>query len=266
MTVIFQDFSSDFGEKIQGETSIKPVDVIDPMSCNMAAWNFLPSRAFIGRVFSGSPIMKTRFAALTGLSVLLLVAASSAQAAPADEKAELLRDANTTVDNLKHDPAFATAARMMRDARAVYIVPKLIKGGFMFGAEGGDGVLLHRTGSGWSTPRFYGMGSASFGLQIGLQQAELVFIINSQRALDGIEHGNFKLGAGAGVTVVTLSSGAEAATTAHGGDVVVWTSGSGAYAGISFNGTVISPDKSLNATPATGPEAEALRANLAGVR
>jgi hypothetical protein len=29
----------------------------------------------------------------------------------------------------------------------------------------------------------------------------------------------------------------------------VWTSGSGAYAGISFNGTVISPDKSLNDTP-----------------
>jgi len=211
--------------------------------------------------------MKTRFTALMGVAVLGLAAfgAPAAQAAPGD-KAELLRDANTTVDALKHDPAFATAARMMRDAKAIYIVPKLVKGGFIFGAEGGDGVLLRRTGMGWGEPHFYGMGSASFGLQIGLQQAELVFIINSQRALDGIEHGNFKLGAGAGVTVVNLSSGAEAATTAKGGDMVVWTSGSGAYAGLTFNGTVISPDKSLNATPTTGPEAMALRANLAGVR
>jgi lipid-binding SYLF domain-containing protein len=109
------------------------------------------------------------------------------------------------------------------------------------------------------------MGSASFGLQAGLQQAQLVFIINSDRALSGIEHGNFKLGAGAGITVVNLSSGAEGATTAHGGDMVVWTSGSGAYAGLTFNGTVIRPDKDMNARPANGPLAQRLRANLNSV-
>src|SRR6201999_2649618 len=134
--------------------------------------------------------------------------------------------------------------------------------GFIFGAEGGDGVLLRRTGHGWSEPRFYGMGSASFGLQAGLEQAQLVFIINSDQALAGIEHGNFKLGAGAGLTVVNLSSGAEGATTAHGGDIVVWTSGSGAYAGLTFNGSVVSPDKDMNSTPTTGPEAQTLRHNL----
>ena len=93
-----------------------------------------------------------------------------------------------------------------------------------------------------------------------------MFIINSERALSGIEHGNFKLGAGAGLTVVNLSSGAEGATTAHGGDIVVWTSGSGAYAGLTFNGSVISPDKDMNSTPTVGPEAQKLRANLASVR
>ena len=106
------------------------------------------------------------------------------------------------------------------------------------------------------------MGSGSFGLQVGLEQAELVFIINSKRALRGIEKGEVKLGAGAGITVVTLSGGAEGATTAHGGDIVVWTSGTGAYAGLTFNGTVIKQDKSLNEIPATGPDAQALRRNL----
>src|SRR5580692_327122 len=204
--------------------------------------------------------MKLQFSALaaaTALAATLFVL--PAQAA---EKGELLRDANETVNHLKHDPAFATAARMMDDAKAIYIVPKLVKGGFIFGAEGGDGVLLHRTSHGWSTPTFYGMGSASFGLQAGLEQAELVFIINSDRALRGIESGNFKLGAGAGITVVTLSGGAEGATTARGGDIVVWTSATGAYGGLTFNGSVISPDKDENAVPATGPEAQALRKNL----
>ncbi len=185
--------------------------------------------------------------------------------AQAADKAQLLRDASRTVDHLRSDPAFGAARNMLRDARAVYIVPKLIKGGFIFGAEGGSGVLLHRTGRGWSTPRFYDMGSASFGLQIGLEQAKLVFIINSKRALRGIEKGEFKLGAGAGITVVNLSSAAEGATTAHGGDIVVWASGTGAYGGLTFNGTIIKQDKEMNEVPATGPQAQALRRNLASI-
>jgi lipid-binding SYLF domain-containing protein len=208
--------------------------------------------------------MKTLFPKLAAASVLALTI--FVLPAQASDKGELLGNADRTVTHLKHDPAFATASRMMAGARAICIVPKLVKGGFIFGAEGGEGVLVRRTGKGWGEPKFYDMGSASFGLQAGLEQAELIFIINSDRALAGIEHGNFKLGAGAGLTVVNLSSGAEGATTAHGGDIVVWTSGSGAYAGLTFNGSVISPDKDMNSTPTMGPEAQKLRANLASVR
>jgi lipid-binding SYLF domain-containing protein len=203
-------------------------------------------------------LAKLAFAAALATAVFTLPAL-------ADDKTDLLRDANRTVSHLRSDPAFGTARTMLQGAEAVYIVPKLVKGGFIFGAEGGDGVLLKRTGKGWGTPRFYGMGSASFGLQAGLQQAELVFIINSRRALAGIEKGEVKLGAGAGLTVVTLSSGAEGATTTHGGDIVVWTSGTGAYAGLTFNGTVIKQDKEMNEVPATGPAAQALRRNLASI-
>jgi lipid-binding SYLF domain-containing protein len=198
-------------------------------------------------------------------SAAALAAICFALPAQADDKSDLLRDANRTVNHLRSDPAFGTARTMLQGAEAVYIVPKLVKGGFIFGAEGGDGVVLHRTGHGWSTPRFYGMGSASFGLQAGLESAELVFIINSKRALRGIEKGEVKLGAGAGITVVTLSSAAEGATTTHGGDMVVWASGTGAYAGLTFNGTVIKQDKDMNEVPATGPEAQALRRNLASI-
>jgi lipid-binding SYLF domain-containing protein len=206
-----------------------------------------------------------KLASAAAIAVACLALPAQIAPARADDKSDLLRDANRTVNHLRTDPAFGTARRMIWNARAVYIVPKLIKGGFIFGAEGGDGVLLRRAGKGWSVPRFYGMGSASFGLQAGLQQAELVFIINSERALRGIEKGEVKLGAGAGLTVVTLSGGAEGATTAHGGDIVVWTSGTGAYAGLTFNGTVIKQDKDMNAAPATGPEAQRLRRNLASL-
>lgn len=209
--------------------------------------------------------MRNIFSAFAGAAVLAAIAFASPAAAQA-EKAELLRDANVTVNHLKSDPAFATAARMMRDARAVYIVPHLVKGGFIFGAEGGSGVLVRRAGNGWGDPKFYDMASASFGFQAGLEKAELVFLINSQRALDGIEKGNFKLGAQAGITVVNLSSGAEGATTSRGGDIVVWTSATGLFGGAAFNGSIITPDKDWNATANPAGPTQALRSNLASVR
>ena len=174
------------------------------------------------------------------------LAVIAAPAALASDQLELLDHANRTVDHLKSDPAFATAANMMHSARAVLIVPRLVKGGFIFGAEGGDGVLLKRNGRSWSSPAFYSLASASFGLQIGLEQAELVFIIMTDRALRGIERSEFKIGAGAGITVVTLSSGAEGATTGQGGDIVVWASGTGAYGGLTFNGSVVKSRDSWN--------------------
>src|ERR1700723_1057795 len=152
--------------------------------------------------------MLKQFAKLaSATAVAAIVIALPAQAE--SDKAELLHDANRVVNHMRHDPAFSQAKDMLGGARAIYIVPKLVKGGFIFGAEGGDGVLLHRTGHGWSTPKFYGMGSASFGLQAGLEQAQLVFIINSEAALKGIQNGNFKIGGNAGITVATLSGGAE---------------------------------------------------------
>lgn len=210
--------------------------------------------------------MLKSFIKLASVAVLAAAALALPAATPAwADTTDLLRDANRTVNHLRSDPAFGTARNMLQGAEAIYIVPKLVKGGFIFGAEGGAGVLLHRTGRGWSQPRFYDMGSASFGLQIGLEQAELVFIINSKRALRGIEKGELKLGAGAGITVVTLSSAAEGATTTHGGDMVVWASGTGAYGGLTFNGTVIKQDKDANEAPLPQPQAAALRKNLASI-
>jgi lipid-binding SYLF domain-containing protein len=207
----------------------------------------------------------TRRTVISTLALASLCLAFPVQADTASDRERLLDQATETVLHLRNDPAFGQARTMLQGAEAVYIVPKLVKGGFIFGAEGGDGVLLHRTGHGWSEPRFYGMGSGSFGLQVGLEQAELVFIINSKRALRGIEKGEVKLGAGAGLTVVTLSGGAEGATTAHGGDIVVWTSATGAYGGLTFNGSVIKQDEDENALPPNSKGAQALRRNLASI-
>ena len=69
----------------------------------------------------------TTFAAAATLAAF----AFAAPAAQASDKSDLLHDANITINNLKHDPAFGTARTMLQDAKAIYIVPKLVKGGFI---------------------------------------------------------------------------------------------------------------------------------------
>jgi SH3 domain-containing YSC84-like protein 1 len=103
--------------------------------------------------------------------------------------------------------------------------------------------LKHDPGH-WSQPAFYTLGSASFGLQAGLEQAQIVLLIMSDRALRGIEQSKFKIGAAADITVVTLSGGAEGATSGNlSGDIIAWTSATGAYGGLTFNGSIVD-DKS----------------------
>jgi hypothetical protein len=123
---------------------------------------------------------------------------------------------------------------MLQGAEAVYIVPKLVKGGFIFGAEGGDGVLLHRTGQGWSTPRFYGMGSASFRSAGGCSRPNWFSSSTSKRALRGIE----KVRSSWAPAPASPSSPCPAARKAPPPPMaaISWsgTSGTGAYAGLTF--------------------------------
>jgi lipid-binding SYLF domain-containing protein len=172
---------------------------------------------------------------------LVSVAALAAPPARAQSAQQVTIDgARKTLADLHRDKAFGNAAKLLRQAHAVMIVPRLIKGGFFVGGEGGNGVVMARTAHGWSDPAFYAIGAASFGLQIGLEQSELILLIMTQKGLDGVLHDEFKIGAQAGIAVVTLGSGVEGAI---GGptlpDIVVWSSSTGLYGGLTIDGSII---------------------------
>ena len=184
---------------------------------------------------------------LSGLAIAVAVLLANGPTRAADQMT-VLNQAVVTVDKMKSDPTFGPSRQILRGARAVLIVPQLIKGGFVFGAEGGDGVLLQRLGRGWSAPAFYTLGSASFGLQIGLEEARFVMFIMSDRALKAIEQSKFTFGGEAGLTVVTLGANAQGATSTNlTGDIIVWASSKGAYGGLTLQGSVLAPKNDANA-------------------
>jgi lipid-binding SYLF domain-containing protein len=155
--------------------------------------------------------------------------------------------ATKTIADLRRDKAFGNARQLLGQARAVLIVPRLFKGGFIVGGEGGTGVLLARgPGNTWSDPAFYAIGSASFGLQAGLEQSETVLFVMTRKGLDALLRDQFKIGAQAGIAVADLGSGVEGAVSAGGPDIVVWSSSSGVYGGIALNGSIIRPQEADN--------------------
>jgi lipid-binding SYLF domain-containing protein len=154
-----------------------------------------------------------------------------------------------TLQDLRHNKEFGTARDLMHRARAVLIAPRIFKAGFFVGGEGGSATLLVRGAHGFSDPAFYTIASASFGLQIGAQESEMVLFVMSDRALQALMRDHFKVGADAGLAIATLGSEVGGATTANAGaDMIVWASSAGAFAGISLNGSVIEPSRDDDAS------------------
>jgi SH3 domain-containing YSC84-like protein 1 len=174
--------------------------------------------------------------ATTALAAPGLIASAHAQSS----QQVTVDGARKVLADLRHDKEFGNAQHLMRQARAVLIVPKLLKGGFIVGGEGGEGVLMVRGPNGWSDPAFYVIGAASFGLQIGLEQSEMILLIMTKKGLDGVLQDQFKIGAQAGISVATLGAGVEGAIGgASAPDIVVWSSSTGLYGGLTVDGSII---------------------------
>lgn len=195
------------------------------------------------------PGLTRRGLAFGGTCALTLAAIAAPRAArAATEQQELVARARTTMETARTDPQFGNSADLFKRARAIMVVPQLVKGGFFVGGEGGNGVLMaHNAAGGWSDPAFYVMGAVSFGLQIGLEVAEVVLFVMSDKALRAWMSDEVTIGAKAGLTVLVVGSNAQAAATTNADvDVIAWAKAKGAYAGITLEGSVIKPRSEWN--------------------
>ena len=160
----------------------------------------------------------------------------------AGEEQTLVDRAALTVQEMLTQTVSDSPATMLRRAKGVMICPRLFKAGFFFGGEGGSCVLLARAGNGtWSYPAFYTIGSGSFGLQIGIQDAQVMIMIMTDRGLNAVLDSQVKLGADAGLAIATYGAGVQGSTTtAVGADIVAFAQARGLYGGISLAGSVMS--------------------------
>jgi lipid-binding SYLF domain-containing protein len=189
-------------------------------------------------------MIRVRFA----LAVAACLAAAPHLARAQSQQQELVDRATLAAQDMLNDRDGRDAQGVLRQARATMICPRVFRAGFLFGAQGGDCVLVARDGGGsWSSPAFYTMGSGSFGFQAGLQDSEIMMMIMTERGLRAVMDDQFKLGADAGATFVQWGGGIEGATTgAVGADIVGFTRSRGLYAGISLSGSVLATNSAWN--------------------
>jgi len=189
--------------------------------------------------------MKIPTTVLAAVIVLLLCSPGRGLADDISEAKGIIGQADITLKNFMNDPDMKWFGGHLQEAKGLYIVPKLTKGAFIFGVEGGNGVVLARDEKGaWSEPVFYEASAASFGLQAGAQSSEAVILIMTAKGVDSLLANKVKLGADGSVAIGPKGMGAE---TNFKTDFVTFTRAKGLYAGVSFDGASIRTRDDLNA-------------------
>ncbi|SPP64561.1 lipid-binding SYLF domain-containing protein [Nitrospira lenta] len=157
------------------------------------------------------------------------------------ELTELVDRSKTTLESFMADPNMAWFRDHIKDAKGVFIVPRMWKGAFFFGGEGGTGVFLvkNATGDEWSDAAFYTMGTASVGFQFGVQASEIVLLAMTQRGVESMLSNTFKLGADVAVAAGPIGAGVEGASAALSTDLITFARAKGLFGGISLEGAVI---------------------------
>ncbi len=130
---------------------------------------------------------------------------------------------------------------ILKDATCVGVVPGLIKGAFIFGAEYGQGVVTCRTGHGWSAPAFIKMEGGSFGFQIGGQGTDLILVAVNAKGFQDLLKSKFKIGGDAAASAGPVGRNAQAATNWKlQSELLTWSRSKGLFAGIDLNGVYVS--------------------------
>ncbi len=179
----------------------------------------------------------------TVLAVALLALAPVPAAAESSKQQALVEKAKITFQHFVNDPDMGWFRDHLKESYGIVIFPQVARAGFIFGAEGGKGVMVaHDDKLGWSDPAFYFMGSGSFGLQIGVQAAEIILMIKSESGRDALLTGSFKLGGDVDVALGPVGAGAKVKT----GSILAFARAKGIFGGITVDGAIVSTQDKWN--------------------
>ncbi len=185
--------------------------------------------------------MTKTFAATAILFALVMTAAASERR---DNDIDRIQTASVVLNQIMSAPDRAIPDSIMSGAKCIAIMPSMLKGGFIVGANYGKGVATCRTDKGWSAPAFFKLTGGSFGFQAGGQASDLVLIIRTDDGMQHLLQSKFKLGADASAAAGPVGRDAQAMTDLTlRAQVLTYSRSRGLFLGVSLSGGVIKQDQ-----------------------
>jgi lipid-binding SYLF domain-containing protein len=158
-----------------------------------------------------------------------------------------------TVDRLDHAAAVlhevmsapdrGIPEEVLEHAKCIAVVPHMLKGGFIFGAENGRGVATCRTENGWSAPSFFIITGGSWGLQIGVEGVDLVMIFQGDRGMQRLIDSKFQIGGDASAAAGPVGRHATVDTDWKlNTEILTYSRARGLFAGLTLTGADVRRD------------------------
>ena len=155
-------------------------------------------------------------------------------------------DAAKDLNQLLAAPDNGIPDSVFTKAKCVAVVPSMIKGGFIFGAEHGRGVASCRLrNGGWSAPAFFVMTGGSWGAQIGAEGVDVTMLIMNDDGMNQLLSAKFKIGGAASASAGPVGRDATASTSwKMDAEILTYSRSRGLFAGATLNGTAVKADES----------------------
>jgi lipid-binding SYLF domain-containing protein len=180
------------------------------------------------------------------IAILLLIASSVSWAKVEPEKTT--KDAIVVLKAMTNMPENSIPEKLLAEAYAIAVVPKVGEASFVFGGHYGKGMISIRGKDGaWSNPNFITVTGGSFGFQAGVQQSDLILVFTSEAGVNKIVKGKFTMGADAAVAAGPVGRNVQASTdTSFKAEILSYSRSRGLFAGVALDGSVISIDNKAN--------------------
>jgi lipid-binding SYLF domain-containing protein len=168
--------------------------------------------------------------------VLMVTTSIHARPAGAGSSADIDRDVNATLAKL--DAGVPEARPLAKQAKAILVFPSIVKAGFLFGAQYGEGAL-RREGK---SIGYYNTVAVSYGLQAGVQTFGYVLFFMTDSALRYLEEtGGFEIGLGPSIVVLDVGAAKALTTTTIQSEIYAFIfDQTGLMAGLGLQGSKIS--------------------------
>jgi lipid-binding SYLF domain-containing protein len=158
-----------------------------------------------------------------------------------EKEAERAKDAARVISDFPQQ-------QFPEDIKAIAVIPSVKKGAFIFGGHRGKGLMTKRDANGyWLPPSFIEITGGNLGLPAGVEATDLVLVFTSEDAVNSILNSKLILNADAAGAASPDGRKAQIGMPmATGGILSFMSKSSGAFAGISLDGAVITVDSTAN--------------------